>query len=223
VVSDDFIAVDEELPEGELLPEPVGNNAPADRMLSLVPLPDEDAYPLLYDATKHRAAYKLFIAERRDFPTISTDLGIPLVTVLRWAQLGDWPTRRSTLLRVQERDEAQQISLQRMAKRRQALADQAKVGEQLRRQVSRAAEDVSDPEALKFLADAAKSASVVSGAALGVDAAGRVESEDRREQEAAGGASGKQPLVVIVQGGGLPTVRRAAKTPVDVPDESAVQ
>ena len=179
-----------------------------------VPLPDDVVFPRLYDAEAQREAYRLFLGERQTFETIAAATKIPLVTVLQWASMGDWIGRRDRLMQVQERDEAQQLSIMRIGKRKEALEAQIATSGRIQGVVDKhlklAEEEENGPgigaDSLKKLSDAAKAAADVATRALGLNEGGATGAE---AAAAAANTQQKAPLVVIVPGGGLPIVRQA--------------
>lgn len=189
----------------ELMPR-VTPDVPAvkgDGDAGIAPLPDAQVFPGLYNSEAQREAYRLFMTERADVKDIVTAVEVPLITVLEWIRLGAWAKRRSKLLAVQEQTEAQLIAKERIEKRRQVLEEQAAVGKKLRETAEAMIDQVDNTQGLKNLGETIKAATDVEARALGIDDRGATVSED--QDDAAG--AGKAPLVVIVQGGGLPQVR----------------
>lgn len=172
---------------------------------ALAPLPDAQVFPRLYDASAQREAYRMFMTQRSDLGDIVSAVNVPLITVLEWIRLGAWNKRRAKLMAVQEQSEAQLIARDRIELRRKALSDQAAAGKKLRETAEAMIDQVDNPQGLKNLGETIKAAADVEARALGVDDRGAT----ANDEEADTGGVGKTPLVVIVQGGGLPSVKMA--------------
>lgn len=175
--------------------------------IATTPLPDEDIFPCLYDLGKQQTVFRGFMVDGKDLVTAAKESGTPLMTVLHWANVGDWVGRRQQLIRVQEKDEAQQISRMRMGVRRTELVEQINTGTRLREAVNDMIDGAESADAIKKLSEAAKAAGDLSTRAMGVTADGATDSE----AAAATAASGRPSLVVVIPGGGLPSVRMAGE------------
>ena len=188
----------------EILPP----GAPAVQTPSVVatPLPDDVVFERLYDAVAQREAYRLFIVERAALKDIAKRVGVPMITLLEWIRLGSWAVRRGKLISIQAQAEAQLISLDRQIRRRDAVDAQAETGKKLRERAAEMIEDAATPQALRNLSETVKSATDVETRALGMDERGKTGAEDEEDENEK--TAGKNPLVVIIQGGGLPPVRQ---------------
>lgn len=176
----------------------------------LAPLPEERIYPRLRDTQAMEVCYREFMtADDPDLREIAALNDLEFRTVKKWARDGKWVSNRSEVDRVAEDAEELRLRNLRMQRRNTELEKQIDVGSKLRRRVDAVLGDDDDdppdlsPGALKMLGDAAKAASDLTVRALGVSDAGSVGTAEREEK------ASKAPLVVIIPGGGAPTVRRA--------------
>lgn len=180
---------------------------------------DDAMYPCVGNKALARLAYVRYMTvEGVTLAEIAEFVGVPYVTVVYWAEAGKWTEARMRALKVRERDERQAITFMRLKKRRGELAEQVSAGEKLR-ETATGKLDEGDlrPNDIKALGDALKAASDVSNRALGVNADGVSSGSDPEDDASA--ESKKQPLVIIVPGGGLPNCRPAAPDPRTVTQE----
>jgi len=170
-----------------------------------VPVPDEEVYPGLMDTPKLNQCYVIFM-KGGSFEDCATTTGADLRTVARWAQQGSWIKARGEVERASAEEEAQRLDMLRREQRIPELEKQIDAGKKLRERVADILDsgDELTPGNLKMLGDALKAAGDNTVRALGVSEAGST--RDKADEE----KSGKAPLVVLIQGGGLPPVRLSA-------------
>lgn len=174
------------------------------------PLPDADVYPFLHDLEKQKAVYKAFMHDEMDLVTAAFSASVPVNTALRWAYNGRWVDKREELVKTLAREEGQKIELMRIGKRHEELEAQIATGKALRDRVDKELEAREwSPAQLKMLADTAKAASDISVRAVGVGDSGLTSREFANKEAEEKKVAGKMPLVVLIQGGGLPHVRPA--------------
>lgn len=130
-------------------------------------------------------------------------------TIKYWAKVGGWVKERAALDEVLIEESNRKLVLAR-ARKVHKIVDQtievqgkitAKVGEMMDDE-----EKVWKPSELRALSDAAKQASSGSLQAVGVAESGALASDVAKAEAA---KQGKQPLVMIFQGGGLPPVKKS--------------
>lgn len=185
-------------------------------------VPDDQMFPCLGNLALAKLAYTRYMTTDETAEDVAKFVGVPAVTAQRWASLYDWAGDRAALMKVRERDERHAVTMLRLEKRKAALEGQIKAGKKLREAVNTQLDEEQTPSGLKMLGDALKAASDVEGRGLGVSADGASGREDANENAVQGGPGGKQPLVVVVQGGGLPNVRISARPePVTITQEDA--
>lgn len=173
-----------------------------------VPVPDDEVYPGLIDNVKLNQSYVIFM-KGGSFDDCAVTTGADLRTVTKWAQQGGWIKVRAEVERAAAEEEAQRLDMIRREQRIPELEKQIKAGQLLRERVTDTLENGGDlsPGNLKMLGDALKAAGDNTVRALGVSEAGSTASKADEEK------SGKAPLVVLIQGGGLPPVRLS--TPIE--------
>lgn len=172
----------------------------------VAPVPDEEVYPGLFDTEKMNQAYVIFM-KGGSFEDCATTTGMGLRTVSRWAQQGGWLKARGEVERAAAEEEAQRLDMLRREQRLPELEKQIEAGKKLRERVADMLDsgDELSPGNLKMLGDALKAAGDNTVRALGVSEAGSTNAKADEEK------SGKAPLVVLIQGGGLPPVRVASQ------------
>jgi hypothetical protein len=161
-----------------------------------VPVPDDQVYPGLMDTPKLNQCYVIFM-KGGSFEDCAVTTGADLRTVTRWAQQGGWIKARAEVERAAAEEEAQRLDMLRREERLPELMKQIDAGKKLRERVADlldSGEELS-PGNLKMLGDALKAAGDNTVRALGVSEAGSTS------------VKSKAPLVVLIQGGGLPPVR----------------
>jgi hypothetical protein len=174
-----------------------------------VPVPDDEVYPGLMDTPKLNQSYVIFM-KGGSFEDCAVTTGADLRTVTKWAQQGGWLKVRAEIERAAGEEEAQRLDMLRREERLPELKKQIDAGKKLRERVADlldSGEELS-PGNLKMLGDALKAAGDNTVRALGVSEAGSTNAKADEEK------SGKAPLVVLIQGGGLPPVRIANTTDV---------
>jgi hypothetical protein len=179
------------------------------------PVPDVKIYPMLHDFAKQKEVYEKFMSEKMDLSEAAKTSGVPESTAFRWAHNGRWIEKRSEVIRTRAKEEAQKLELLRISKRQTELEAQIKTGQQLREHVDAALQDPDReyrPMDLKLLGEAAKSAGDLTVRALGIGDGGGTSSEADGDEKSKGG---KAPLVVLIQGGGLPPVRMRDAEPAE--------
>jgi hypothetical protein len=187
-------------------------------------VPDDQMFPCLGNLALAKLAYTRYMTTDETADEVAKFVGVPAVTAQRWAALYDWASDRAALMKVRERDERHAVTMLRLAKRKAALEGQLEAGKKLREAVKDELDQNAGltPSNLKLLGDALRAASDVEGRGLGVSADGASGREDANENTLQGGPGGKAPLVVVVQGGGLPNVRISARPePVTITQDDA--
>lgn len=166
-------------------------------------VPDEEVYPDLFDTAKMSQCYVTFM-KGGSFKDCHEVSGVDMRTIAKWSQMGDWLKMRGEVERAADEEEAQRLAFMRRDLRLDELKKQIKAGQILRERVTEKLEDDTHefkPSDLKMLGEALKAAGDNTVRALGVNEIGSTTFEDAKT------AAGKAPLVVLIQGGGLPTVR----------------
>lgn len=175
------------------------------------PVPDEDVYPALFDTELMNKCY-VIVMKGGSFEDCRTTYDVDIRTVAKWAQSGSWLKIREEVERTAAEEERQKLDMVRREERIPELRKQIDVGKMLRERVSELLDDDTrefKPGELKMLGDALKSAGDNTVRAMGVSETGSTaRDEDGKDK------GSKAPLVVLIQGGGLPPVR--ISEPIDV-------
>jgi len=181
----------------------------------LRPVPDEQVYPGLFDTDRMNRCYLIFM-QGGSFDDCVVTTGANARTVARWAQSGGWLKARDEIERSAAEEERQRLDMKRREQRIPELEKQIRAGQMLRERVAETLESDGNlsPANLKMLGDALKSAGDNTVRALGVSESGSTAREDDAETK-----KGKAPLVVLIQGGGLPPVRMAEVANADGVDK----
>ena len=130
-------------------------------------------------------------------------------TIKYWAKVGGWVKERSTLDEVLVEESNRKLMVARARKVHEIVEQTIRVQGKIAEKVGQMMEDeekVWKPSELKALSEAAKQASSGSLQAVGVAESGAMASEVAKAEAA---KQGKQPLVMIFQGGGLPPVKKS--------------
>jgi len=192
------------------------------RVLQRTLVPDDQMFPCIGNLALAKLAYTRYMTTTDTVADVARFVGVPEITALRWADIYGWAEARGKLMKVRERDERHAITMMRLEKRKKSLDGQIKAGARLRDAVEEKLDtgDNLRPSDLKSLGDALKAAAEVEGRGLNVTVDGAAGAEDAVSLGAAGSESRKAPLVVVVQGGGLPAIRVPAAESVTITQET---
>jgi hypothetical protein len=177
-----------------------GGNLPA--------VPDEDIYPGYADRDLQLLVYRDFM-RGGDLQEVAAGFGVARRTALKWAQVGRWVSERRKVEDTAAEAERLDIQNLRLEKRLPELKAQIETGVRLRKRIDELLDDEDrewTPGHLMQLGTAVKAAGDNMFRTLGVNEAGATGGAEDLED---GKKAGKAPLVVVVQGGGLPQVRRS--------------
>ena len=165
-------------------------------------------YPGYDDPDKREKARRLMIVYGRTVADIVKAVSVPERTVLMWVANYKWAEARRR--DIQARDDVSRLELAetRIAKRNKVFREQLEQAEHLRNKAVEAVD--SEQASVRSGAEAWATAAKAEQTILGLSEAGRVASADGKDGgDDTDGPKLKQPLVVVVQGGGLPPIRRA--------------
>ena len=166
-------------------------------------------YPGYDDGQKRDKAKRMFLAGDYDVAKISTAVAVPERTVLMWVANNHWAeARRRELI---AKDELSRLDLAetRIRKRNAVFHSQLDQAERIRKKAIEGIE--SEEVSVKSGAEAWAAAAKTEQTILGLSEAGKVAAADGHDDgdDDKGRKTGKDPLVVVIQGGGLPPIRRA--------------
>jgi len=189
------------------------------RVLQRTLVPDDQMFPCIGNLALAKLAYTRYMTTTDTVADVARFVGVPEITALRWADIYGWAEARGKLMKVRERDERHAITMMRLEKRKKSLDGQIKAGAKLRDAVKEKldAGDGLRPSDLKSLGDALKAAAEVEGRGLNVTVDGAAGVEDTVDAATADGVENhRRPLVVVVQGGGMPAIRVPAAESVTI-------
>ena len=175
--------------------------------------PDADAaiaelYPKFGDVDLRKRAMNLFIVEQKDYREVAKIVDVPERTVSMWIYTFRWDSLARKELAVQRAQSMLDLERIRTQKRTEIAKKQLEQAERIR---DRAARAIADGDvSLKSGTEAWAAAARIEHTITGVSESGAVVDADGHDPKDRKGASeGKTPLVVVVQGGGLPPMRKA--------------
>lgn len=163
-------------------------------------------YPGYEDMDMRQKAKVLFVVDGKKAAEIAVKLNIPERTVMMWIYNERWDSLVRKEIAVRDVQAKLELARIRAEKRNVVAAEQLEQAKEIRDQAVAAVKEGH----LKGGADAWASAAKVEQTILGIKEGGDLASVDGKQEGQGEGGDKKQPLVVIVNGGGLPGARRQA-------------
>lgn len=165
-------------------------------------------------------AVQLYVEGDKSLREIAACVGVPLRTVAKWAEAGNWTQFQESLVSVVKRDESARLTMTRIAHREKAMRGQLALGDKL----SQRAEDILDeqgddlsPSKLKLVAEAAKLSSDMTNRALGIGESGEIDRGRAVKEDA---PSGPQTISLVnIFKNGAPEVETRSAVTVEVPTD----
>ena len=181
----------------------------ADDLPGISPAEIGEYYPGYDDDQKRDRAKRLVIIDGMQVADVASSVGVPERTVLMWAANFKWADARRRELAAKDDMSRLELAETRIRKRNEVFQAQLEQAEQIRDKATADihAEKVSLKSGTEAWAAAAKTEQTI----LGLSEAGKVASADGKEEDGGQGPQskgGKQPLVAVIVGGGLPPIRR---------------
>lgn len=178
-----------------------------DECRDLKPVPDSAIYPGLGDQLAMAAVYETFMRGegKVTLEDAAAEQGICFRTALEWARKGKWLDRARAVLETAEEEARQRVAWVQLENRLQEFESQLELARALNKEIKSTLERGKGKfgaKDLTNLADAAKSTADIASRAVAISDSGTVAPPPSD-------AMAKTPLVMIVQGGGVPPVRRA--------------
>lgn len=164
-------------------------------------------YPGYDDAQRRDRAKRMFLEGDYDVARISAAVAVPERTVLMWVANNHWAEARRR--EVLAKDEISRLDLAetRIRKRNAVFHEQLDQAERIRKKAIEGIE--ADKVSVKSGAEAWAAAAKTEQTILGLSEAGKVASADGKDDgDGKGGGKVQNPLVMVIQGGGLPPIRR---------------
>lgn len=164
-----------------------------------------ELYPSYADAEKRRSAMVAYVTRGLDIQAVASLVGVPERTVSIWAYNFGWDRLLKQELAARQTQSVMELAKVRAEKRTQIVNEQLEQAKKLR---DTALEKLNEGEAsVKSATEAWAAAAKVEHTLAGLSEAGTVANLDGEDPEKKK-ADGKQPLVAVVVGGGLPPIRR---------------
>lgn len=164
-----------------------------------------ELYPSYADVEKRKLAMLFYVTQRRAIKDVAGEIGVPERTVSMWAYTFGWDRLLKQELAARQAQSVMELAKVRAEKRTQIVREQLEQAQTLR---DTAIVKLKEGEtSVKSATEAWAAAAKVEHTLVGVSEAGTVVNLDGEDPEKKK-AEGKQPLVAVVVGGGLPPIRR---------------
>lgn len=164
-----------------------------------------ELYPSYADAEKRKSAMVAYVTKGLAIKDVAALVGVPERTVSIWAYNFGWDRLLKQELAARQTQALLELAKVRAEKRTKIVEEQLEQAKQLREAAIEKLEN--DETSIKSATEAWAAAAKVEHTLVGVSEAGTVASLDGEDPEKKKDG-GKQPLVMVFQGGGLPPVRR---------------
>lgn len=164
-----------------------------------------ELYPSYADVEKRKLAMLFYVTQRRAIKDVAGEIGVPERTVSMWAYTFGWDRLLKQELAARQAQSVMELAKVRAEKRTQIVREQLEQAQTLR---DTAIVKLKEGEtSVKSATEAWAAAAKVEHTLVGVSEAGTVVNLDGEDPEKKK-AEGKQPLVAVIVGGGLPPIRR---------------
>jgi hypothetical protein len=163
-----------------------------------------ELYPSYADVEKRKLAMLFYVTQRRAIKDVAGEIGVPERTVSMWAYTFGWDRLLKQELAARQAQSVMELAKVRAEKRTQIVREQLEQAQTLR---DTAIVKLKEGEtSVKSATEAWAAAAKVEHTLTGLSEAGTVANLDGEDPEKKKN-EGKQPLVMVFQGG-LPPVRR---------------
>ena len=163
-----------------------------------------ELYPSYADAEKRKSAMVAYVTKGLAIKDVAVLVGVPERTVSIWAYNFGWDRLLKQELAARQTQSVMELAKVRAERRTQIVNEQLEQAQQLRNTAIEKLEN--DETSIKSATEAWAAAAKVEHTLAGLSEAGTVANLDGEDPEKKK-AEGKQPLVMVFQGG-LPPVRR---------------
>lgn len=164
-----------------------------------------ELYPSYADAEKRKLAMVAYVSQGRSIKDVAGELGVPERTVSMWAYTFGWDRLLKAELAARQAQSVMELAKVRAERRTQIVNEQLEQAKQLRDTAIKKLDN--DEVSVKSATEAWAAAAKVEHTLVGVSEAGTVANLEGEDPDAKK-AEGRQPLVAVVVGGGLPPIRR---------------
>lgn len=161
-----------------------------------------ELFPGYEDLPKHEHALSLYVAQEKSLREIADTIGLPIRTVVKWAEEGGWIAMQEKTVKTMRKAEKLRLDAIRIQHRERLMQEQVSVADQVFANAKDHIDAASTAGQLKMAAEAAKLASDMANRAMGIGESGKMDDDVRRTEE----QQGKTALVVNFNGG-LPPVK----------------
>ena len=166
-------------------------------------------YPGYDDDQKRDRAKRLMLIEGMGVEGIAAKVGVPERTVYMWVANYKWAEAKRKDIVARDDVSRMELAETRIRRRNEVFNEQLEQAKAIR---EKAVQSIKNDEvSVKSGAEAWAAAAKTEQTILGLSEAGKVASADGKEDGEKKDAGGKQPLVAVIVGGGLPPVRRAGQ------------
>lgn len=165
-----------------------------------------ELYPFYTDVDKRKKALELYVTSGRSIEEISSEIAVPKRTVSMWAYNGGWDRLLRKEIMATQAQSVLALARLRNMKREAVAIEQLAQAQKIR---NKAMEDIEEGNvSLKSGTEAWSVAARIEHTLTGMSEAGTIANidggDDKQDDKT---NNGKQPLVVVFQGGALPPRR----------------
>lgn len=166
-----------------------------------------ELYPEYGNGDKRKKALDLYIREGKDVNAIASDIGVPARTVSMWAYNGSWDRLLRKEIMATQAQSVLSLAKLRNERRKAVALEQLEQARRIRDKAMNGIEN--DQVSIRSGAEAWAAAAKIEHTLTGMSEAGTVADIDggTGDKDGGGNGNGKQPLVVVFQGGALPPRR----------------
>lgn len=164
-----------------------------------------ELYPSYADTEKRKLAMLFYVTQGRAIKDVAGEIGVPERTVSMWAFTFGWDRLLKNELAARQAQSVMELAKVRAEKRTQIVNEQLEQAKKLREAAIEKLEH--DETGVKSATEAWAAAAKIEHTLVGVSEAGTVANLDGEDPEKKKDG-GKQPLVAVIVGGGLPPIRK---------------
>ena len=171
--------------------------------------PDADAaviqlYPGYEDSDKRKRAMAIVVSEGRSIEDAAEATGVPARTVAMWSYTGKWGELVKAEVKARHEASLMQLARKRAERRVRVAEQQLEQAAEIRDEAMAA---IREKGVTMSAQSAWTAAAKTEQTLLGMSESGAVTGVDSEEKGKEKDDSGKRPLVMVFQGGGLPPMR----------------
>lgn len=163
----------------------------------------EALLPKYNDRKLRLRAVKLYVEGKYSLHTIAETLEVPDRTVARWAEEGNWIEFNERMVNTLKKHEKVRVTMKRIREREKAIDEQVELGHKITEAGKQFIEGAESAGQFKAAVEGVKLGSDMVGRALAINESGKLDAEANKGDE----GDGRTPLVAVIAGGGLPTIR----------------